>query len=113
MPDIWDHYKVLKSDIEYVSKELRSARNLIRDQQRQIENLKKKINNYKPWLYLFILLLLTQEINECYRNYGYRGADLMKAFKVKRFAGFDFQVTGSVRKRYAASWNNVVKLLKA
>ncbi|GLI82363.1 hypothetical protein ANABIO32_00490 [Rossellomorea marisflavi] len=48
MPDIWDHYKVLKSDFEYVSKELRSARNLIRDQQRQIENLKKKINNYKP-----------------------------------------------------------------
>jgi len=34
----------------------------------------------------------------------------MKAFKVKRFIGFDFQVTGSVRKRYAASWNNVVKL---
>lgn len=26
MPDIWDHYKVLKSDFEYVSKELRSAR---------------------------------------------------------------------------------------
>lgn len=38
------------------------------------------------------------------------GADLMKAFKLKRIMGFDYQVTGSVRKRYAASWNNVVKL---